>query len=413
MKVFARNALARVAAQLAGKLSLFAWTVYLAKHLRPDGFGSYTYILALVTLLSIVADYGLGYLTTNRVARERASAPQYLTHAQILRLFIGTGAYALLLLLSLSSPSLRGGAGAALLLGVTIFTTTGISGICAVLNGREELQWSSLLNALLPTLTLVLGLALLAPGFSLRGAVMPHVIAGVMVVLTGLWILRGKGIVFTPQFDPSAIKDLARAGLPYLLMTLLATLNVSLDTLLLKTMKGAEAVGIYNASYKLVLALMIVPAALGDAAYPIWSRLTTGNARGDQREHLPLRQVVGLLFVLGLAASLILSLAASPLIRLLLGGNYSAAGPVLRVHAWTLLLMFVNAPLAYRLIAAGRLRDINAVFATVVLLNGVLNFILIPRHSFLGAAWTTLISESANTALLIWRIRNAGRTSGA
>jgi len=404
MGKFTRNSLARLLSQCAGKVALLGWITLLARALNPEGFGAYVYLFTVVGLLSIFSDYGLGYLTTRRVAQNPAESGRYLTHTQLLRGGLAAVAYLLLVAVAVTTQSFRGMTAAALVFGFSIFTVSAINGFNAILNAREELQWSSLMNALLPVATLVIGLGFLRAGWGLLGAVIPTVIAGVVVVGAEFALFREKHIEFDRRVEHRFLFDLARQGLPFFTMSILATLNVSLDTVLLKMFQGDAAVAMYNVSYKLILALMILPAALGDAAFPIWSRDSSPLGQGHR---LPLTKVLGFLFGVGLALSMTLTLAASPLVRMIFGEAYAAAVPVLRIHSWTLLLMYLNSPFAYRLIASNRMREVNVTFFWVVLLNGLVNLMLIPRYSYLGAAMTTVISESVNFALLLYWIRRA------
>ncbi|MBD3162429.1 MAG: hypothetical protein GF346_08765, partial [Candidatus Eisenbacteria bacterium] len=101
----------------------------------------------------------------------------------------------------------------------------------------------------------------------------------------------------------------------------------------------------------------------------------------------------------------ILFIGAPLWIGIVFGEAYAAAVPVLRIHAFTLVLMFLNAPLGMRLVAADRMRAVNATFAVVVTVNLAANLILIPRYGIEGAAVATLLSEAVSAAVLVRLIR--------
>ena len=402
MTTFRRNSIARVAAQAVGKLALFAWMTILARSLHPEGFGVYVYLWTLTVLLGILSDFGLGFAVTRAVARDRAAAGRLLSLSLQLRAILGALAYAILLGILLAGGVDTATVAPALLLGLTIFTVSGINGFNAVLNGREEIHLSSLLSALVPIGTLLAGVPLILRRADLLHAVAASLIAGVAVLGLQAAIFRARSLSPEGGIDLRRLRGLAIGAAPLFLMSILTTLNVSLDTLLLKRMVGDSAVGLYNASYKVVLALTMLPLAVGEAAFPIWARALRAS---DPRAGLPLRGVLRLVLLAAVPLALVLFAGAPLWIRLAFGEAYAASAPVLRIHAFTLVLMFWNAPLGMRLVARDRMRALNAVFAAVVSINAIANLILIPRYGIEGAAAATLLSEAVSAVLLAALVR--------
>ena len=150
--------------------------------------------------------------------------------------------------LAVFEPGVRAVAGPALILGLSIFTVSALNGGNAILNAREELHWSSFLSALVPVLTFAIGWALLSWHPGLLAATLPSAIAGLVAVAAAAVLFRFKGIHPEAIVRRADLARLLRTGAPFLLLTLLGTLNVTLDTLLLKPLAGEEATGIYNLS---------------------------------------------------------------------------------------------------------------------------------------------------------------------
>jgi len=413
VRTFVRNSLSRVASQGAGKVSLFLWTTILARALNPAGFGAYVYIAAVTGIIGIVSDYGLGNLTTRDVARRPSEAESYFAHSMALRMLLALGAYALLLGAVFALPGFREVKGAAVLFGLTVFTVSAVGGFNAILNAREELQWSSFMNAMVPMLTLAAGFAFLGLGWGLTGAAAASVAAGILVLCAERALFQSKRIHLRRTLDYGFMRTLLRKGFPFFLVSILSTVNVSLDSVLLEALRGKEAVGMYNASFRLILALMMLPAAIGDAVFPVWSR-ESGESKGSRP--LALGSILWLLFGSGILVAAALAAAAPGLIRFVFGPAYLPAVPVLRIHSCALVFMYLSAPLMIRLFTANRLKSLNLSLGTVVAASALANLILIPRLGFLGAAWARLSTEALNFLLLGFFVRRAeqnGRREGA
>jgi O-antigen/teichoic acid export membrane protein len=90
------------------------------------------------------------------------------------------------------------------------------------------------------------------------------------------------------------------------------------------------------------------------------------------------------------------------LVKIVFGPKFAPAIPVLRVHTWALVFMYLSTPLMIRLMVANRLRDVCVAFAVVVALNTVLNLLVIPSYGMVGAAAVRLFTEALNFAMLAW-----------
>ncbi len=404
MNTFFRNSLSRLLSQGAGKLSVFIWSMMLARRLNPEGFGAYMYIAAVAVMIGMISDYGLANLTIRDVARALAVSERALTHTMALRTLLALFAYALYAGLVFALPGFDGVIEPALIFGLTIFTVSWINGYNAILNAHEQLHWSSFMNALTPLLTLTAGLLLLAMGWGLLGAAVASVFAGAAVLAAEISLFRAKRIGFSRSLSLSTIVNLLRRSFPFFLVALLSTVNVSIDSVLLESLSGKQAVGLYSAAFKLLVSLMILPAAISDAVFPIWSRDAAG---GSAPNRLALRRVLRWLFIAGVLTAGVILAAAEPLIRLLYGAKFVAAGPALRLLSLALVFMFLSAPLTVRLMVANRLRAVLITFALVVAADILGNLLLIPRCGLIGAAAVRLFAEALNFSLQILFISKA------
>ncbi|HOK28370.1 MAG TPA: oligosaccharide flippase family protein, partial [Methanomassiliicoccaceae archaeon] len=84
----ARNSLALGTVQVAGQISSFILSIFLASHL-PDQYGTYTYAFSLSALVFILADFGLGFQMVVEVAPDHRKASQHLTNTIFLRGVLG------------------------------------------------------------------------------------------------------------------------------------------------------------------------------------------------------------------------------------------------------------------------------------------------------------------------------------
>ena len=144
----------------------------------------------------------------------------------------------------------------------------------------------------------------------------------------------------------------------------------------------------YSAADRMIEGLLVVPAAVGAALYPVMAadrRNASAVMRSTLRWSIP-------------ACAAVTGLSLFPgalIISTLFGHEYSGVSDVFRLLAPTILLAGLTIPLTY--LAQARERILIAVFAVSVGLatDITLDLILIPRFSYRGAAASATLAEVA------------------
>jgi PST family polysaccharide transporter len=103
---------------------------------------------------------------------------------------------------------------------------------------------------------------------------------------------------------------------------------------------------------------------------------------------------------------------SEPLMRFLYGDQYLAAGPVLAIHIWAGLFVFLGVARGAWIIAEGATRIALLTTSSGAVINVMLNLYLVPRYGAIGAAIAAVISYGFSdylVFLLIPRLRPVGR----
>jgi PST family polysaccharide transporter len=99
----------------------------------------------------------------------------------------------------------------------------------------------------------------------------------------------------------------------------------------------------------------------------------------------------------GLVPCLVLALVGGPLLDVLLGSQYAGAAPILIVHVWIAVFVFVDLPVVHYLLATGRQNVLFAKSAVVLTVNTLLALALIPELGAVGAAVALLAAQAIAT----------------
>jgi O-antigen/teichoic acid export membrane protein len=202
------------------------------------------------------------------------------------------------------------------------------------------------------------------------------------------YILKGPSLM-TWRWKPHIAIYYLRQSWPLVLSSLGALVYVRIDQVMLAHMVNSTEVGRYAVAVRLSETWYVFPGILTMSFIPALLRHRLTNRYVYEAK---IEQLYGALFTLGLAASIITTAAAIPLVILLFGEAYRESGAILIVHNWAGIAIFMKSLLDQWLIAeklqhyclAGNLAGAGA--------NVALNLLLIPRYGGTGAALATVIS---------------------
>lgn len=213
---------------------------------------------------------------------------------------------------------------------------------------------------------------------------------------------RGRG--YAAPADHT-IGEVLRASLPLAINGALALVALRVELLVIFWARGPWEAGLFGAAVKIVESLNGVPAAIAAGAMPALTREAIGQAPGNAVRSRTAVTVA----LLAVPAAAGLALLAPGALSIL-GADYVAAAPALRVLAFAVVALFTNVVLLHSLIAAGRASWLPRLTAVRVAFACVAAAVAIPRWGVVGAAGGVLAAEAL---LLVLSARACRRTDFA
>ena len=200
---------------------------------------------------------------------------------------------------------------------------------------------------------------------------------------------RRNGGHRTYQLRMDTARRLAKESWPLLIAGLAITLYMRVDVVMLQYMTDAHEVGIYASAVRLSEVWYALPVILASSAYPVILR----SRESDYGRYLlRVRQLYFLFCWLAILISLPASIFSGWLVSTLYGPSFADAAPVLAVHLWGSLGVFLGVASSHYLLAEG-LQMISMYRTAIGLIaNVLLNLVLIPMYQAQGAAIATVLS---------------------
>ena len=195
-------------------------------------------------------------------------------------------------------------------------------------------------------------------------------------------ILRQKFV-----FDWQLWKKMFRYAFPLLIFGLAGIVNETMDRVLIKRLSLAAepqaSVGIYSACYKISILMTIVIQAFKYAAEPFFFR------KAKDKDAKETYAEVMTLFVLVCSVIFTGIMLYMDIVQYFVGETYRVGLPIVPILLMANLFLgiFYNLSIWYKLTGQTKFGAYIAIFGAVITL--VLNWLLIPRFDYMGAAWTT------------------------
>jgi len=201
-------------------------------------------------------------------------------------------------------------------------------------------------------------------------------------------------------------KKLLAYSWPLIISGIMVALYMKIDAIMLQNMKGVKEAGAYQTVATLSEAWNFVPSVIVTSLFP-----AILNAKRDDpdRYNKRIQNLYDLMVYLSVPVAVVITFAA-PLIYTLYKPEYAYAAPVLSVHIWSGVFVFLGAANSQYLIAENlnTLTFLRTGFGAIV--NIGLNLILIPKMGMMGAAIATLAAyaSSAFFVLVIPKVNKQG-----
>jgi PST family polysaccharide transporter len=366
--------------------------IYLARYLGPMDFGLLNYAMAYVAIFSVIANLGLDSIVIKELSAKPELDPVILGSAWVLKIM---GAI-FSIVLGMSTVIFFGSSNGGLLL--IIVLTLSLGGIFQtadvidfIYQAKMKAKLSTICRSGAFFIASLVKLFLIYIDASLiaitLASLLEFVISAVSFVYT--YQLTG-GEIRKWIFKKSEALRLLKEGWPLFFSGILVLIYLKIDQVMIGSMLGNTAVGIYSVAVKLSEVWYFIPTAITAAVFPAIVKLKGENelAYSKVLEYLYL-----LMMWLSVLVAIPLTFFSSFIVDLLFGNSYAEASTVLQIQCWSGIFIFSGLVSNQWYLLNGKSHYIFYRNALGVFINIVLNFFLIPIYGIEGSAFATLVTQ--------------------
>lgn len=391
-KVLVKNFTSLSLLQLANYIFPVITLPYLVRVLGPEKYGLINFAAAFSAYFVIITDYGFNLSATQEISVNRNDEKKVseifssVLTIKIILFFLSSGIFFLIVnMFELFSNDA----------GLYSIMFIGVVGIVLfplwVYQGVEQMKYILIINVAIRSVTIVSIFLLVKVENDYLLLAVIYTITQVMTGITGLFFAIRK-------FDlrylfPSKVQLLEqlKKGWNLFLSSIWINLYTTSNVFILGLFAPSSVVGYYSAADKVRIAFQGILSSMSQSVFPYVNKLL---AESYQKFISFNRKLLKISFMIGIIISSSLFLFAEPIVKIVLGNEYSPSVIVLRIIAWLPLIIFLSnvfgiqtmLPLNYQ-------KRFSQILFLAALINLMISFSIVPSYFEIGTAVSMLVTE--------------------
>lgn len=386
-----RNTITLLSASVVQKATAFVYFALIARWAGVEDTGKYFFALSWTLLFSVLTDAGLTPVLIREAAKSPETAKRFLSQVVSLKIPLTLAAMVIVIggvwLMGYPPVTRQMVSLAAIVLALDAVSLT----FYGFLRGHHMLKYEALGLVLSQSITFAVGFWTLKTGQPVQYLIFALIAGSAYNAAQSMFFTWKRLRIFpTLMWDRAFAIKMLRAAIPFALAGAFVKIYNSVDTVMLSKFIGDEATGLYAVPFKLTFAFQFIPMAFTAALYPAMSRLyAVDRGRLGHVLYMGMRYLSLVVFPLVVGAIVL----GHDIIFAIYGPAYGPSVAALQILIVTLIAVFLDFPLGSMLNATGRQMTQTKLMGLAMLVSVGMNLVLIPRFSFMGAVWASLISH--------------------
>jgi len=387
IKRLAKTSAYNIVGVVIGGLLALLTNIIIARYLGKEILGMYAFAFTFVSFFAIIANLGIDNIVTRESSKYPKKISLYVTNALILKTMLAMIVMLIcgIIILFLNYPS-------NMKLGIffAIFSIV-LSAYVQTFNGIFQIRLETIYSALGNIASKILFLLLICFVIFIKGGFIMIIIAALSSLFLNIILLYSpviKRIKFT-KFNSKIIRYLLLESWPIALSSVFAMIFYRIDVLMLQVFKTSSEIGLYSVAYSFGEAFTWIGGAYIAAIYPVLSNFYKNNRPAlNKIYYLSFKYII----VFTAPFSLVSTVFSKQIITFFYGNQFADSAFAFAILMWAAIFIFLGYLINAMLEVSMNQKKVAAIYFVTAVFNILINLYAIPRYSYIGAAWTSLIS---------------------
>ena len=389
-KTIAKNISSNLVSKVIGEgLNVFV-VIFIARYLGISDFGNYSFVMAFVFAFRIIADSGISNILVREIATHKEEAGKYFGAARSLLWVLSALTVGLIaVVITIINPS-RAVVISTYIMGLTVVSTFLAIGYSSICTAFEEMEFNAYGFLLHKIILLVFTYLSIKQDYGLQGIFASYLLSSLSLWIYYYFVVRWRYFKPRSYFDKSKWWFFIREAFPLGVATILRNFTWQVDILILSALATAMAVGLFSAPYKIIAAMNQFTITLALPLFPVFARLAKKST-----EDLFANFSVALkyMFLISIPLVTFTFVLSDRIIQIAFGAQFLLSVQALQILSFVGFFLFPSSLYMYFFTAIGKQRLYTICAGACLGLNVIVDFILVPRFTYIGACIGTLLSE--------------------
>ena len=401
----AKNTTLILIAQIVTYILGFFITIYTIRYLGVGNFGILSLALSITGIFIIFTDLGLGTLIVREIARDKSVTDKYISNILLMKVLLTILTLGLIILTVTIlgySPVVKN---VIYIITFSIMIGTFTTFLSAIFQANEKMLHLSISNILTSVAMFVGTFVGIYYKLDLNFFAFIYLISNTLIFIYILIVYLRTFSLPRLEIDLSFWKPTLKEAWPFGITGLSGMLYTYIDSIMLSVFQGTEAVGFYSIAYRIMLIMLFIPNAVNLAIFPVMSQFYTHSKDSLKLVH---ERYFKYMIMLGIPIGAGITILADKIILLIFGQGFTQSIIVLQILIWTIVLTFAGASFVQLLVSTNKQLVITKISGICVVFNIIINLILIPKYSYIGASFATLLTEILLVGYIIYACYKLG-----
>jgi len=366
----------------------FSAVFLLTRYLGVEGYGEFTLVFSYLAIFGILADFGLHLSMIKILPRYKEDQKKISGSYFIIRFLfvIASGLFALLCLLFFPysfETKILIFIGA---IGVGIGYLSGFGN--AIFQSKLRIDLIIYIDILGKIITIFFIYLFIQLRLNIYFIILTILMGNMASFMLSTYYLI-KRQEFSLAFDKKIVRDLLTISIPVGITSFFALLYFKIDILLLSFFKGSSDIAYYGVSYKIFENLLLLWGFYMASAYPILSSKINKDSEFNKflKQCIITATISSTIIVVG-------GYIVSPfLVKIIAGEKFMFSSDSLRILLFSVPIFFINNIFYHVFLLRDKMWILVRILIGSLLFNIVINLIVIPKYSFIGTSYTTVVTE--------------------
>ena len=369
----------------------FVITAWTARFLGTELFGLWNYAIAFTALFSVFSTLGLDSIVVKELVKEEKRRNEILGAAFFLKL-IGGG---IALLLSVASIYMIRAGDELVHVLVAIIASGFIFQSFDVIDYFYQSKLKSKLTVVARNCAFLISASIKIALLLSEASLVNFVVASLIeVAFASVFLLllysRKSGSVTAWTIRSGVVWKLTKESFPLLFANMVILIYMRTDQIMLGNMIGDSEVGVFSAAVRLSEAWYFIPLIITNSLLPSIIAAKDSDSAGYVSK---VQRSFDIMAILGTSTAVTITVLAYLIIQLVFGSEYQRAAPILTIHTWTSVFVFIGFASGNWFVVENLQKFVFYRTLAGAVINVGLNLLLIPHYGGTGAAVATLVSQ--------------------